>query len=500
MKQHKYSILIVGILAFFSLSAFGQAGTITFSQYCAAGTTFTWPVNIREAKPVRITYAIDVSLNSDNFAIQEGSVNTYPVFMTNGYVTGSLCAGGTTGIVYISLYVNTAGYKTVTVQYCADNPIITKSNLNVGGNAIITGTATVAGKTNLNGGVGGNALGGALRVQSSYGYVDLGPQNSAFANIYTDRGEFAFDKPITLLSGTLASYTNTNLTFNTARFTTRMTILNSNGNVGIGVTDPQGVLQVRGTYDNSWIYFSSNAGMNSTKYKPKVGNGLAFTWNYSGGQEESIINYSGSSAARLDFTSWDGTNLATEMTLKKGCLGIGTTTPDAKLSVSGTIKTLSNPAAPWDNLSIWSDGENSYIQSNGDENGLHIKSNTANKIILESKVGIGVSNITTDALLTVNGTIHAKEVKVDLTGLADFVFDSGYKLMPLHQVESYVKNNSRLPDMPSASEVSKNGLSMGEMQNKLLQKVEELTLYVIELQKTNNQQSSKIEELEKKIK
>ena len=72
--------------------------------------------------------------------------------------------------------------------------------------------------------------------------------------------------------------------------------------------------------------------------------------------------------------------------------------------------------------------------------------------------------------------------------------------MPLNQVEQYVNTNSHLPEMPSAAEVSKNGLNMGEMQNKLLQKVEELTLYMIDQQKTINQQSAKIEELEKKLK
>jgi len=83
----------------------------------------------------------------------------------------------------------------------------------------------------------------------------------------------------------------------------------------------------------------------------------------------------------------------------------------------------------------------------------------------------------------VKGTIHATEVKVDLNGLSDFVFDDKYKLMPLNQVEQYVRKNSRLPEMPSAAQVSKSGLNMGDMQNKLLQKVEELTLYVIEQQK-----------------
>jgi len=121
------------------------------------------------------------------------------------------------------------------------------------------------------------------------------------------------------------------------------------------------------------------------------------------------------------------------------------------------------------------------------------------RITPEGFIGIGTTS--PDALLTVNGTIHSKEVNVALTGpLADYVFDTNYKLMPLHEVEQFVNVNSHLPEMPSADEVSKNGLNMGEMQNKLLQKVEELTLYMIDQQKTINQQSAKIEELEKKLK
>ncbi|MEI6052814.1 MAG: hypothetical protein WCQ44_08950, partial [Opitutaceae bacterium] len=83
---------------------------------------------------------------------------------------------------------------------------------------------------------------------------------------------------------------------------------------------------------------------------------------------------------------------------------------------------------------------------------------------------------------------------VDLNApLADYVFDSNYSLMPLQQVESYVNENKHLPKMPSATEVKDKGMNMGEMQNKLLQKIEELTLYVIEQQK-------QIDELKKLVK
>ncbi|HEX3007803.1 MAG TPA: hypothetical protein VHO90_09335 [Bacteroidales bacterium] len=99
----------------------------------------------------------------------------------------------------------------------------------------------------------------------------------------------------------------------------------------------------------------------------------------------------------------------------------------------------------------------------------------------EGNVGIGTTN--PQNKLDVNGTIHAREVKVDLNGWSDFVFQPTYKLKPLIEVEKYIKANGHLEDIPSAKEVEKNGVNMGEMQAKLLQKIEELTLYTIELEK-----------------
>ena len=113
------------------------------------------------------------------------------------------------------------------------------------------------------------------------------------------------------------------------------------------------------------------------------------------------------------------------------------------------------------------------------------------------KIGIGTTK--PDSLLTVNGAIHAREVVVDLKVPADFVFGKDYSLMPLQKVEKYVQTNNHLPDLPSASEIKQQGLNVGEIQNKLLQKIEELTLYAIEQNKQITQQNQKIEKLEEEI-
>ncbi|MBB5636512.1 hypothetical protein HDE68_002413 [Pedobacter cryoconitis] len=86
--------------------------------------------------------------------------------------------------------------------------------------------------------------------------------------------------------------------------------------------------------------------------------------------------------------------------------------------------------------------------------------------------------------LAVNGKIRAKEIQVD-TEWPDFVFEETYPLRTLSSVELYIKKNKHLPEIPSEKEVRENGISLGEMNAKLLQKIEELTLYMIEIKKEN---------------
>lgn len=114
-------------------------------------------------------------------------------------------------------------------------------------------------------------------------------------------------------------------------------------------------------------------------------------------------------------------------------------------------------------------------------------------------VGIGTS--IPDEKLTVKGKIHTQEVRVDMTGslVPDYVFANDYKLKSLQEVESYVNQNSHLPEIPSAKEFEKNGMQLAEMNMALLKKVEELTLYAIEQQKNTQQLTKIIEEQSKRL-
>jgi hypothetical protein len=114
-----------------------------------------------------------------------------------------------------------------------------------------------------------------------------------------------------------------------------------------------------------------------------------------------------------------------------------------------------------------------------------------------ANVGIGTPD--PDEKLTVKGGIHARSVKVDLNGpLADYVFEADYKLRSLTDLHSYIKRFHHLPEMPSAKEAQSNGLDLGTMNQVLLKKVEELTLYLIRQSKEIKQMKTQISKLKDK--
>ena len=253
-----------------------------------------------------------------------------------------------------------------------------------------------------------------------------------------------------------------------------------NGNVGVGTSSPQYKLDVIG----------------DIQMEGKLGRYMSDASTYDG---KALSNYSlgwfGDSwflyGPTLWQSAWGGMKYFTNGTPRLaitngGNVGIGTTAPAKALDVAGSIYLFpgrnGDPTLKFNNqgwariggssssgLAIWGTGN-----AETDDNPA--------MFVASGSVGIGTT--APDQKLTVKGKIHAEEVIVDLNvPLADYVFGKDYELMPLHQVDQYVQENSHLPDMPSATEVKEKGMGVGEMQNKMLQKIEELTLYVIQQDK-----------------
>ena len=121
-----------------------------------------------------------------------------------------------------------------------------------------------------------------------------------------------------------------------------------------------------------------------------------------------------------------------------------------------------------------------------DSSDLVFKTNLIERLRIKAngKIGINTSYIPDGYKLAVNGKILTEEVEVRFRGdWPDYVFGKEFKKMKLMEVENYLLANHHLPGIPSSAEIKENGYSLGDMDAKLLQKIEELTLYIIELQK-----------------
>jgi hypothetical protein len=301
--------------------------------------------------------------------------------------------------------------------------------------------------------------GGDLFVQSSSGLIRLGYAGSNEWQMATTGG-----------GADLRWYTTTD----GGTTITPRHYFSQNGNMGIGGFSgpgvPQGRLDVIGA--------GTTSGTNTFMLRNSLGDTLLRVRD----DGRMGIGYNGTSYGRTLNMGGTGINFYTANEAAFGGAVFPTDTSLVIWSNSGANNYLVLQPS-WGNTGIGTYSPNAKLHVNGTQ-----------------LIGGTSSRIATGYQLSVVGKIIAEEVKVQLyAAWPDYVFSNNYKLMPLEQLEQSINANKHLPNIPAAAEVEKNGISLGDMNKRLMEKVEELTLYIIDLNKKNNVLAEKVELLEKKL-
>lgn len=186
--------------------------------------------------------------------------------------------------------------------------------------------------------------------------------------------------------------------------------------------------------------------------------------------------------------------------LFQGALTSGISHPDlgGRLLLENPAKTVAGTAKTWAIYNM-SGGYGNSLQFWAYDQASCAGGLCANRFTLMDNGNVGIGTATPDAKLAVNGNILAHKIRVSLNPVwPDYVFEKTYQLPTLQEVEKHIQQFKHLPEVPSAQEVSDNGIDLGASQAVLLKKIEELTLYLIEQNKKINALEKEVRQLKKK--
>lgn len=302
-----------------------------------------------------------------------------------------------------------------------------------------------------------------------------------------------------------------------------------NDNVGIGTSAATSKLTVQAGPNGhpTPLKAISIVGPNTPT---NVNSAQALSWDFKAAGSAAIRSYRGNSwDTYMQFLTNSNVSAANAPQVRMhisgdGNIGIGTENPMFKLDINGDAKIkqslfISGSSGGYttgDNPVLYFGINSEFAKINlpfGDKMNFSSyhgytfnTSNNGSIAIPALTIGItgnvGIGTIAPDEKLTVKGKIHTQEVRVDMSGplVPDYVFANDYQLKSLQEVEAYIKQNSHLPEIPSAKEIEKKGLMLAEMNMALLKKIEELTLYAIEQEKNTAKLIHLLEEQNKRLK
>ncbi len=378
---------------------------------------------------------------SDNLTIGQNSVKSELNGGTQNYLPkyNRISVLGVDYINNSAIYQNATNYIGIGTGTTV-NRLLQIHNTSANNHLLITGTAPAIAFSNVQ---TGNELVTFGLATSNSNFVQTSAANDfIFRTINNSTGNFIF-------------------AIGTTSTPTEIMRITSGGNVGIGITTPATKFEVDGTSGNTLKIVDGNQGAGKILTSNATGvaswttpNSNTYAWTLTGNTGTSISNYIGTyDAISLRFRTSNAQRMIID---SSGYVGIGATKPVARLDIRGSANT--DPAI--------------IVRNQYDT--IHFRVRT-------------------------NGYVEARDVLVK-TGqiMPDYVFEKDYKYRSLEQLEEFINTNKHLPDVPSAADVKNGGLNVVEMDAALLRKVEEQTLYIIDLQKQITAMQKEIELLKSK--